>query len=842
MYFFNKWCILFTIFLINNVNIVCAKRNLVATSLVTCMTNSQVSANTIDVIFNPDDRSLHYTLDIVTTVDSYVFADVDVYAYGFKIISKNFDPCENDWKQFCPVHPGTIQIDSIEYLEKSTTDMIPGIAYQVPDIDAYARIIVYNNQSIVLACLEIFFSNGKSVAQTGVKWATAVVAGIGLLLSAVLSTFGNSTAASHISANTMSLFLYFQSVAVIAMQHVHSVPPLASAWSENLAWSMGLIKIHFMQKIFRWYIDSTGGTASLYLTSTSMSILTQRSLEYLQNNALTQRSLEYLQNNALIKRASNVLYGNQSTLIFRGIKRVAYNMGIENTAVVCTGFTFFVLCGYVLAGFIMVAKYSIEVAMRAGWIKDQNRFFEFRNNWRIILKGALLRYIYIGFTQLTILSFWEFTERDSAAVIVIACLFLILSVGLMAWASYRTWFFAQRSIQVYNNPAALLYGDEKVLHKYGFFYTMFNASHYWWNGVLLSYIFVKALFIGFAQGSGKTQVLATWLLDMAYLAAVIHYKPYLDRLTNILNICISLVTTINSFIFLFFSDLFGQPYAVSAVMAWVFFIMNAAFSFLLLMMILLFCWIALFSKNPDLRFKPAKDDRTSFQRRSLTTAKDGGDVPDSITNELRALGDVAKDHDNDWENQIQSNNNDNTPENIFLGSDEEDEKNTFNFNNINGNGNADSTVSNLARKPTLKERILGKFKHHNGSKGDIILTGDNNNDDDDTVNAPTQRTGDITGLSYQMSSSSSSTSSLSNGNRSYPGGHNNNTHERINSVSNNGLIDSFEEDEAYRLNTPPPTDPFNAEGNELPRDFSLDSVNHHAPAMRSTDILNENYL
>lgn len=830
MNYFNKWCILFTIFLINNVNTVWAKRNLVATSLVTCMTNSQVSANTIDVVFNPDDRSLHYNLDIVTTIDSYVLADVDVYAYGFKIISKNVDACDLDWKQFCPVHPGTIQIDSIEYLEKDVTDMIPGIAYQVPDIDAYAKIIVYNNESIVLACLEIFFSNGKSVAQTGVKWATAVVAGIGLLLSAVLSTFGNSTAASHISANTMSLFLYFQSVAVIAMQHVHSVPPIASAWSENLVWSMGLIKIHFMQKIFRWYIDSTGGTASLYLTATSMSVLTQRSLEYLQNNVL-------------VKRAANVLYGNQSTLIFRGIRRVAYNMGIENTAVVCTGFTFFVLCGYVLAGFIMITKYSIEVAMRAGWIKDQNRFFEFRHNWRIILKGALLRYIYIGFTQLTILSFWEFTERDSAAVIVIACLFLILSVGLMLWASYRTWFFAQRSIQVYNNPAALLYGDEKVLHKYGFFYTMFNASHYWWNAVLLSYIFVKALFIGFAQGSGKTQALATWLLDMAYLAAVIHYKPYLDRLTNILNICISLVTTINSFLFLFFSDLFGQRYAVSAIMAWVFFIMNAAFSFLLLMMILLFCWIAIFSKNPDLRFKPAKDDRTSFQRRSLTTANDGGDVPNSVTNELRALGEVAKDHENDWENQLQST----TPDNIFLGSDEEDEKNAFNFNS---NANINSTTSNLGRKPTLKERIFGKFLHPNGSKGDIVMSDEAHHDinNDGTANVPTQRNDDITGLEYPMSSSSSTSSSSSsssspvpNGNRPYPGGHSNNTHERINSVSNNGLIDSFEEDEAYRLHSPP-TDPFNTEGNELPRDFSLDSVNHHAPAMRSTDILNENYL
>ena len=224
------------ILLASKVNLAEAKRKLVATSLVTCMENSQLSANSFDVVFNPDDRSLHYDLDMSTQIDSYIFADIDVYAYGFKIITKNVDLCSINWKQFCPVHPGNIQIDSIEYISSEYVNEIPGIAYQVPDIDAYARVKITNNVSEYLACIQIYFSNGKTVSQIGVKWATAVVAGIGLLLSAILSTFGNSTAASHISANTMSLFLYFQSVVVVAMQHVHRVPPIAAAWAENLVW------------------------------------------------------------------------------------------------------------------------------------------------------------------------------------------------------------------------------------------------------------------------------------------------------------------------------------------------------------------------------------------------------------------------------------------------------------------------------------------------------------------------------------------------------------------------------------------------------------------------------
>ncbi|CAD6627417.1 HLJ1_G0032190.mRNA.1.CDS.1 [Saccharomyces cerevisiae] len=735
------------ILLASKVNLAEAKRKLVATSLVTCMENSQLSANSFDVVFNPDDRSLHYDLDMSTQIDSYIFADIDVYAYGFKIITKNVDLCSINWKQFCPVHPGNIQIDSIEYISSEYVNEIPGIAYQVPDIDAYARVKITNNVSEYLACIQIYFSNGKTVSQIGVKWATAVVAGIGLLLSAILSTFGNSTAASHISANTMSLFLYFQSVVVVAMQHVHRVPPIAAAWAENLVWSMGLIRISFMQRIFRWYVQSTGGTPSLYLTSTSMSVLAQRSWQYLMELPL-------------IKRATNVLYGNANTLIFRGIKRLGYKMGIENTSIVCTGFTFFVLCGYVLAGFIIVFKCCVELATRLGWIQKA-RFWEFRKQWRMILKGALLRYIYIGFVQLTILSFWEFTERDSPAVIVIACLFILLSCGLMLWAAWRTFFFARRSVALYNNPAALLYGDEYVLHKYGFFYTMFNANHYWWNIVLLSYIFVKSLLVGFAQASGQTQVLFMFILDLFYFVAIIYYKPYLDRPTNIMNILIATVTVVNSFLFMFFSDLFNQSYKVAAIMGWIFFIMNAAFSFILLMMILAFAGMMLFSKNPDLRFKPAKDDRTSFQR---NTMKPEGTVNRSVANELLALGNVAKDHD---DNSDYESNDTGVNDELKQAQDET---------------TPTTVTSSDDNKPTFSEKILSKFsrpKNENASTDAL------------RVEAPKQQTfpHNLTNLSRENLSTL--------GSKPYPG------HTRSQSDAHNGLINSFEEED-----TSSNTDPF----------------------------------
>jgi hypothetical protein len=676
------------------------------------MENSQISATYFDVVFNPDDNSLRYNFNFNSEINDYIYADADVYAYGFKIISKRIDLCSLGWTQFCPLYPGQVEIDSIQYLADEYADQIPGIAYSVPDIDAFARVILSDSNGTQVGCIQAFFTNGKTVSQTGIKWATAVIAGLGLLASAIASAFGNSNASSHISANAVSLFLYFQSVVVVAMQHVDSVPPIAAAWAENLAWSMGLIRVSFMQKIFRWYIQATGGSPELQLTSQTINILVQRTLDY---------TVGLIENAAglLEKRVQPVvLYGNSNVLILRGIKRMAYRANIEITSFVITGFTFFVFFAYVLVGVIFIVKYASELFVRVGWLKPE-RFLDLRQNWRTILKGSISRYIFIGFTQLIILSLFEFYQRDSPAVIVLAALFLILSLTVLGWTAYRVVTFGKKSIELHKNPAAILYGDQKILDKYGFFYTMFNANKYWWGIVVLGHSFIKCVFIALAQGSGKTQAVVFWIIDMVYLGLLIHYKPYLNTPTNVLNILIQLVTTINSFIFTFFANLYHQPAAGASILAWVFFILNAAFSLILLILILVFCAYILFSKNPDAKFKPAKDDRRSFQRFSHHAGQQ------SPAAELLALGLTAKDHNENWQKEIynlkdvhnKSSDISNSTNELPIDEDtrielEDDEKETF----------AGKVVRKLTGKKSIKRNKSAKrSKSQSGQQSGVRL-------------------------------------------------------------------------------------------------------------------------
>lgn len=665
------WCKFLLLWALWLTQVAGAKRILLASSLTTCMDNSQISPSFFNVTFNPEDSSVHYTIDLTTELQTYVYADVQVFVYGFRFINERIDLCKIGWKQFCPIFPGSLQIDSVMYIDKEYTDRIPGPAYIVPDIDAVVKVLVHDNLTgEVLLCIQASFTNGRTVNQTGAKWATAVVAGIGLIVAALMSTFGNSNAASHVAANAMSLFLYFQLVVLVLMQAVERVPPIAAAWSENLAWLMGLIRVTFMQKIFRWYVQLTGGLPTLYLLHTTKQVLVERATLHLAGLAQMGRralalstgyALEMDTLPLLIKQrdVDYALKSNLNLVVLRGIKRMGYKLGIEPTSVVVTGFTWFVLIGYVLVGLLLLCKLVLWIMVKKQR-KPTKHLYSIRNTFPQVVKGLLLRYIFIGFLQLCTLSLWEFTVHDLAAVVVLAVIFLVLLLALVAYSLWRVLQFGRRSVREYNNPAAILYGDSHVLNKFGYCYTMFDARVYWFGAVVIGYFFIRAIFVGLCQGSGKASSLVLWIVDMAYTAVLFWKKPYLNRPTNIINYLIAIVNTINSFLFTFFSGVYGQPAAVALIMGWVFFVLNAAFSLILLVMILVFTGFALLSKNPDSRFAPAKDDRFSFQNRygkdqanvaeKLMDLSDLNDTEDHA--ELLALGMAAQDHSNNWEQQM----------------------------------------------------------------------------------------------------------------------------------------------------------------------------------------------
>ncbi|KAI9899970.1 hypothetical protein N3K66_004232 [Trichothecium roseum] len=620
-------------------NLVSGEKMLISQALNTCQKNSLFSAKKFDLAYTPGNNSAFIHMAATSSVQGKVKFDLAISAYGYEFFRKTIDPCEANTKEFeglCPMNTGKIPIDFPVDVPDEAASTIPGIAYTIPDLDAKVRIYVnMSSTGEPVACVEARISNGKTVDLIGVKWATAVIAILALSASAVVNGLGHSNAASHIAANSLSLFSYFQSQAIVGLTSV-KMPPIVQAWTQDFQWSMGIIKVGFINDIVTWYQRATGGTPSeLFNDLKEVSVLvSKRSLDAVDEGvSLFKRATTMAPRAAagnLMKR-QNIETDTGGYIVY-GIQRVAFNAKIETTNLVLTGLTFFMILVMLVCIVVASFKGITELMVKKGWM-NRDKFLEFRNGWVTVLKGILFRVSLIGFPQLAILCLWEFTQVDSPAVVVLAVFFFFGVLGSLAWGASKVIRIARRSVVMHRNPAYILYSDPQALNKWGFLYIQFRASAYYFILPMIGYTIIKALFVAFGQPSGLAQAIGFLLVEAGALIGATVLRPWMDKSTNSFNIAICVVNFLNAIFMLIFSDVFGAPGLVIGVVGVILFILNAAFSLILLLMVIISTTVIFFRSNPDARYQIMADDRTSFMKSQTQL---------NTTTELDALAATAR--------------------------------------------------------------------------------------------------------------------------------------------------------------------------------------------------------
>lgn len=367
-------------------NAASATRYIESKSLNPCQENSSFTATLFNVIFTPNNGSLAFKIYGVSTISGYVQADIQVIAYGLNIFNRPLDPCANNLPGMCPMNTGPINIDSNLNIPPDVAKKIPAIAYGVPDLDGVVRIHINStdtNKSV--ACVEADLSNGKTVYQKAVGWVLAVIAGLAILASAVSSGLGHSNTAAHVAANTLSLFGFFQVQAIVGMTSV-GLPPIVASWTQNFQWSMGIIRVTFLQDICTWYQRSTGGTPS-----TLLSTLATASVHVQKRSAEVVHSLFLKAYDQMVKRATST--ESSKVVVVKGITRVGFRAQIEPTNIFLTGLIFFMIFVVLTALGVALFKAFCEGAVKAGWFQG-NKFEDFRNGWKLVLKGILFRLVH----------------------------------------------------------------------------------------------------------------------------------------------------------------------------------------------------------------------------------------------------------------------------------------------------------------------------------------------------------------------------------------------------------------------------------------------------------------
>ncbi|SLM36289.1 TRP-like family [Lasallia pustulata] len=595
-------------------------------SLNPCQDNSSFTATLFNVIFTPDNNTIAFDVVGVSSISGNVTAELEFIAYGYVAVRQKLDPCTMNLQGLCPMNTGQINIQSNIAIPEDVKSRIPSIAYGVPDLDGLVRIYINNTAGVSVACVEAQLSNGKTVDQKAVGWTTAVIAGLALLAAAVTSGLGHSNTAAHVAANSLSLFGFFQAQAMIGMTSV-TLPPIVQSWTQNFQWSMGIIRIGFVQDVCTWYQRSTGGNPS-----TLLSTLATTSVEVEKRSLDTVHRLFLRAYDQMNKRSNNdsTLTETTKLIIVRGIQRVGFRAGIEITNIFMTGLIFFMIFLVFVVVVVAAFKAVCELLVRAGRLKG-DKFQDFRNGWRIVLKGILFRVVLIGYPQICVLSSWELTRRDSAAEVVLAIFFFISMSISLAWAALKVIRLAKRSVNMHKNPAYILYSDPAALNKWGFLYVQFRATAYYFILPVFAYIVVKSAFIGLSQKSQDVQAVALVIIEAVFLISVSILRPWMDKKTNAFNITIAAINFLNVIFLLIFTTIFNQPDIVTGVMGVIFFVYNAVFALVLLLMVLISSIYAITSKNPETRYQPMRDDRGSFIKSQP-----------QLTTELDALGVTAR--------------------------------------------------------------------------------------------------------------------------------------------------------------------------------------------------------
>ncbi|KAK4225931.1 putative flavin carrier protein [Podospora fimiseda] len=605
-----------------------AEHVLRSTSLAACQENSGFTASLFDVVFTPDNLTASINMIATSSIEGYVVFDITILAYGYQIVKTTVNPCTSNLPGMCPMTSGKMNNPFNLPVEKDALKSIPGIAYTFPDLDATVR--VYINKTVngvsspdSIACLEADVSNGKTVDLLGVKWATFAVIALALLSSAIVSGLGFTNAASHIAANTLSLLAYFQGQAMLGLCAI-PLPPVAASWTQDFQWTMGIIRVGFMQTILTWYQRSTGGTATnIFDTLHYVSVQVEkvkRSLPALDAAVgIVKRSASSVAKHGLAKRS--YLQTSFGSYIVYGIQRVSFKARIETTNLFLTGITFFYFLCLFTAIAVIAAKFICDLAAKGGLIKG-DAFSEFRLGWLTTLKGILFRIALVCFPPVTVLCLWEFTQVDSPGAVVVAVFFFFGVLATLSYAAYKVIRIARRSVTLHKNPAYILFSDPGTLNKWGFLYVQFRASAYYFIVPMIIYTLIKGMFVALAQRSGTVQAVALIIIEAGALIMVSVLRPYMDKSTNSFNIAICAINFVNAIFLFIFTDVFGLPGLVIGVVGVVLWIMNAAFALILLLMIIITTSIILFHNNPDTRYQFMNDDRTSFMKsnNNITTA------------------------------------------------------------------------------------------------------------------------------------------------------------------------------------------------------------------------------
>lgn len=543
-----------------------------------CGDNTDITVNRADISFNANTKVISFDVSGFSARSQNVSAVLQVSAYGNDIFENEFNPCDSATfvEQLCPVPAGRFSAKGEQEIPTQFADMVPDIAFKVPDISAWAKLeLKTEDGEEEVACIQSQVSNGKTANIPAVPFVAAGVAGAALIASgasAIGAVFaggaGGAGGASGGGAGTVSpsfteVMGWFQGLAMNGMLSVN-YPPIYRSFTKNFAFSTGLIPWEDLQIAIDNFRASTGGN----LDEDSIAALRNATLVFPDGStaepekgfAKAKRAVEAFSMLAARQIEINVGAAGQEEeapgleLSVSGIQAFTQQLMVPKSNTFMT----VLLVVAILIGAIALGILLVKVVLEA-WALFGN-FPESLAGFRKHYWGSIARTI----TTLILLLYgiwvlycvFQFTQGDSWAAKTLAGVTLFIFTAILLFFSFKIWWVA-RQLKKEEGDVDSLYEKKEIWVKYSLFYESYRKNYWWIFVPTIIYMFVKGVTLALGDGHGMAQTISMLVVEGVMLILLLWSRPFERRSGNIINIAIQSVRLLSVACILVFVEEFG---------------------------------------------------------------------------------------------------------------------------------------------------------------------------------------------------------------------------------------------------------------------------------------------
>lgn len=546
-----------------------------------CGTDASIKVDRIDISYNNDNKTVTFDVAGSSSKEQNVTAVLDVTAYGNQVYTNSFNPCDKGTfvQRLCPVPVGTFAARGTQQIPSQFADLVPAIAFQVPDIAAQATLRLNSlDGGKKVACIQSQVSNGKTANVPAVQYVAAGVVGAALVLTgasavgAALS--GGAGAASGAGGGTISpsfteVFGWFQGMAMNGMLSVN-YPPIYRSFARNFAFSAGVIPWMGLQSAVDGFRAKTGGN----LTGDSVEFLKNATLIFPDGSTnspnqglfrfrralddfltLAAREIQTSINETApgsSDASSQTSSGFQHTV--QGIQAYAEQLAVPKSDIFMTALLVVAIIIAAIVVGILLVKLVLEVWALFGSFPQSLAGFR-KHYWGSIAR-TITSLILILYGIWVLYCIFQFTHGDSWAAKTLAGVTLAIFTGVLAFFSWKIWHTARKLKQM-EGDARALYEDKKIWVKYSLFYESYKKDYWWLFVPAIVYMFAKGCVLAAADGRGMVQSIAQLVIEGLMLLLLLWSRPYERKSGNVINIVIAVVRVLSVACILVFVEEFG---------------------------------------------------------------------------------------------------------------------------------------------------------------------------------------------------------------------------------------------------------------------------------------------